>query len=182
MSRFRLSEAEAQRLRELTAQGCEQQEIAEALGWRGTRMNRRNRVYRWQRALGISGSRPGIRAPELTAGQKRQALKLITKKRVGRQRVAKMLGVGEWAVRKVAKENGGVKAFISAELRARVEQDLKQRTDYLVNIAAKYRINYKFVRAWAHKLYGPARFLGGLVRPPLTSVEPQNHFPEEARK
>ena len=154
------------RISALTAKGASQREIIELLHIS------RDAAYRAQRSLGLTLRRPGIRCPDLTAAQTAEVLALLRSKLSVKKIVAK-LGVRSHAVRQIAKRNGIRRSAggISADEHAKLVDEIRRRTNFARDLAAKFGTSHKYVLRLAHRELGVSHFVPGLVQP-LSS-----HFP-----
>ncbi len=183
MSRY-ITDEEKQRIRELTAEGKTQLEIANALGWRGSPMPLRNRVYRWQKQMDLTLPWRGPRSPVLTPEEEKQVLALL-KADVGTGRIAAKLNLRPYLVRKFAEEHGfGRKPTqwnsLPSAVREKILEEIRGRQNFGVDLAEKYAayIGYKAILKVARETlncpkFRPSRSTSG----PLTSDWPQKHHP-----
>lgn len=169
------------RIAELTAAGKHQTEIARALRWYSP--GARNKVGRVQAELGLSLKRHGPRCPSLSEAEKTEVLRLLPT--MGYQKVAARLNLREHAVRQLARQNGFGRrplskwALLPPEIQAKVIEEIKLRTNFVTQIAAKYGLCYKFTLKLAHGVRGTTAFELGCAGPPMESPLPQLHFQGE---
>jgi transposase len=163
-----------EKIRELTAAGKQQKEIALALSWP------RNRVYRWQRKMGLSGKRPGLRGRILTEAQEAEILALL-KAGWGSSKIGKHLGVGEHQARLVVKKfnfrrkpgEPGYRYHLSPAKLQKITDEILEHRNFGTHLADKYRTSYKLILKLAHELLACPRFRSGYGEPALSSNFPQ---------
>jgi hypothetical protein len=154
------------KIEQLTRSGKRQAEIAFLL-----RIHR-NSVYRAQRALGLTAcQRP---SPEVEA----QIVPLL-RSGLGTGKVCRRLNVTEHFVRLTARKNKfhrkpGYRSHLPRAKRRRIVDEIKNRRNFAVDIAAKYHASYKTVLRMAHSVLGCPVFRPGRGSP-LISNFPQRH-------
>jgi transposase len=164
------------KIADLTPAGWRQKEIASELGLH------RNRVYYWQKKMGLSLDHPGIPCPALTESQEKKVLELL-ETGAGTVRISKELGLRERAVRNFAKNNHfrhkrgpGQRYRLSPAKRAKILDEIINHRNPALTIAHKYSVSYKLVLRMARAALNCERFRCGYGRPPLASHFPQKDY------
>jgi hypothetical protein len=166
-----------EKIRELTAAGESQQEIGRAL------KISRGSVYRAQKALGVSLPKLGPRKKEmdLTAGKKAEVLALLRSGTMSPRQIVDKLKVPHRAVRLLAEQHaihrkkGNVPWMdrVSPELREKVLEEIRARSNYGTDIAQKFSVPPSVVYELARAEHGVAQFRPGAAKEgPFTSNFP----------
>jgi hypothetical protein len=143
----------------------------------------RGSVQRVRQKLGVTGERPGVPTPKLTAAQEKQVLGLLASGK-GSVRVASELGVGERSVRLCAKKHGfrrgpGSPGYRLPEVeREKIVRMIKGRKTKLAAIAKRSTVSHTTVKKIARKVLG-GPLVGGNGREALRSNFALKHYDEE---
>jgi len=155
-----------ERIYKLTERGLTQIEIARALHCG------RSTVHCAHRLLEVSGHRPGPRTPVVSEG------KILEQLRLGHSRaeVERMSGATTHMVRTVAEKHGistrHPENALAPHERAQLIAEIRQRQDYAINLAEKFRVPYKTALRLAHRELRVPIFIGSRTTPPLSSPFP----------
>ena len=168
MGRPRLDPDLKQKIKTLTLAGKGQKEIAALL------KVHRNRVYRFQRSLGLHARRV------LSLEIEQEILGLL-KGGMGTSRIGRELGVGEHQARKIVAKyhfrrrpgEYGYRYRISRAKRKRIAEDILHRRDSAMQLARKHRISYRVMLKFVKKTLGCERLTPGNPAQPLESPLPQ---------
>lgn len=154
----------------LTRAGFSQKEICAALKLH------RNRVFYWQKQLGLAGDRPGLRRPPLPENRIVAALR---RGRKSRGEIAKQFNTSISRVRHLA-EKKGIKRrpSISPTILPKIDLEIIAKLNYMQDISHKYRVSYKSIRKRAREILKCEKFIGSAVWPPMQSAFPQKYFPK----
>jgi DNA-binding CsgD family transcriptional regulator len=164
MARPRLDPELKQKIKSLTLAGNGQKEIAALL------KVHRNRVYRFQRSLGLHARRV------LPLEVEQEILGLL-KSGMGTSKIGKRLGVGEHQARKVAAKyhfrrrpgESGYRYHLSQRNRKRITEDILRRTDHAAPLARKHGISYRVMLRIVKETLGCERLTPGNPKQALES-------------
>jgi hypothetical protein len=165
VKRWHLTAKEIRQIRKFTLQRVPQATIARIM------CIGRDTVGKWQVRMGLPTRAP---VPE------KKILELF-EKGWGGYRIAKHLHVAVSAVYKVAHKNSfhradGAGYPTPAENEARFIAAVRNREDYIIRLARKYKIGICKAQRLAREILATPRFRPGLSQPALSSDFPQRHF------